>query len=204
MTRPGSGARRLRTSVRPEEQEAVILAAARREFAEVGVRRAGMDAVARAAGVSRSTLYRRFPNKDALLAKVGEAIALATMRHLAAAVRGLPPREAVVEAFVECTRIVDEDPLVRRLLLDEPDVADVLVSQTSRTAGEFLEASGAAVAGTLRRAGATMPDDDLLLVSEHLVRVALSLTQIRTSRLDIADVETVRAYATKFLAPVVW
>ncbi|EGD55083.1 TetR/AcrR family transcriptional regulator [Gordonia neofelifaecis] len=198
-----TGARRLRTSAPPEEQEATILACARREFAEVGVRRASMDAVARAAGVSRSTLYRRFPNKDALLAKVGEVIGFETIRHLAGAVRGLSARDAVVEAFVEYTRIFDEDPLVRRLLVEEPDVAEVLVSQTSRTAGDFLESSSAAVASTLRRAGATMSDDDLALAAEHFVRIAFSLAQIRTRRLDLGDVQAIRDYATRFLAPMV-
>lgn len=199
----GSGPR-LRTTAAPEEQEAEILAAARREFAEVGVRRASMDSVARAAGVSRSTLYRRFPNKDALLAAVGEGIAADTMERLAHAVRDLSPHDAVVEAFVECARTVAGDPLIHRLFLDEPDLTGVLVSQASRGAGAFLEASSLAIAATLRHAGATMSDDDLTLVSEHFVRIALSLTQIQTGRLDVADLDSVRDYAARLLAPLVY
>jgi len=198
----GSGPR-LRTSAAPEEQEAEILAAARREFTEIGVRRASMDAVARAAGVSRSTLYRRFPNKDALLAAVGQGMAAETMERLGEVVRGLSPGDAVVEAFVECARMVADDQLIRRLLLDEPDLTDVLVSRSPRGAGEFLEASSLAVASTLRRTGATMSDDDLALVSEHFVRIALSLTQVRTRLLDVADLDSIRVYAARFLAPMV-
>lgn len=195
---------RLRTSAAPEEQEAEILAAARREFTEIGVRRASMDAVARAAGVSRSTLYRRFLNKDALLASVGEAMAVETMERLDEVVRGLAPGEAVVEAFVECARMVADDQLIRRLLLDEPDLTDVLVSRAPQGAGQFLEASSMAVATTLRRTGAAMPDDDLALVSEHFVRIALSLTQVRTRLLDVADLDSIRSYAARFLAPMVF
>jgi TetR/AcrR family transcriptional regulator len=46
---------------------ATILDAAQRIFEQYGARRANVEDVARAAGVSRSTLYRAYPNKDALL-----------------------------------------------------------------------------------------------------------------------------------------
>lgn len=194
---------RLRTTAAPEQQEAEILAAARREFSDVGVRRANMDTVARAAGVSRSTLYRRFPNKDALLEAVGQGLAVEVMERLARAVRDLSPHDAVVEAFVECARTVSGDPLIRRLFLEEPDLTEVLIGRASRGARAFLEASSGAIAATLRHTGATMPDDELILVSEHFVRIALSLTQIQTSRVDIADLDSVRAYAAQLLAPLV-
>lgn len=200
----GSSGPRLRTTAAPEEQESEILVAARREFSEIGVRRASMDSVARAAGVSRSTLYRRFPNKDALLAAVGEGIAADTMERLAHAVRDLSPHDAVVEAFVECARMVSGDPLIQRLLLEEQDLPGVLLTRASRGASEFLEASSLAIAATLRHTGATMAEDDLVLVSEHFVRIALSLTQIRTGRLDVSDLDTVRDYATRLLAPLVF
>ncbi|WP_026919768.1 TetR/AcrR family transcriptional regulator [Gordonia shandongensis] len=198
-----SARRRLRTSTPVEEQEGLILAAARREFTETGVRRANMDTVARAAGVSRSTLYRRFPNKDVLLGKLGEQIARDVLRRLDSVVRGRPPRDAVVEAFVECTRIVATDPLVHRLLIDDPYVGEVLINQNASSAPGFIVASATAVATSLRRAGAAMPDDQLHLAAEHLVRITLSLAQIRTPGLDITDEAAIRAYAETFLAPVV-
>src|SRR6478736_1050851 len=53
----------------PESSTSVeaILAAARRVIAERGPGRFTMSAIAAAAGVSRPTLYRWFPSKDALL-----------------------------------------------------------------------------------------------------------------------------------------
>ena len=50
-----------RTRVSPEEQEAAILKAAAEEVSLVGIGRLSLDVIARQAGVSRSTLYRRFP-----------------------------------------------------------------------------------------------------------------------------------------------
>src|SRR5580693_5780395 len=49
-----------------EETRAVIVDAARHAFAANGFAGTGMDSVARAAGVSTKTLYRLFPNKQAL------------------------------------------------------------------------------------------------------------------------------------------
>ena len=44
-----------------------ILDAAERVFTQYGVRRANVEDVARAAGISRSTLYRAYPTKEALV-----------------------------------------------------------------------------------------------------------------------------------------
>ena len=58
---------RSRSTATPSEQEEAILKAAAEEVALVGIGRASMDVVARQAGVSRSTLYRRFPSRDLLI-----------------------------------------------------------------------------------------------------------------------------------------
>src|SRR5215471_13655420 len=49
-----------------EETRALILEAARAEFAHSGYAATGMEDVARRAGVSTKTLYRLLPNKAAL------------------------------------------------------------------------------------------------------------------------------------------
>ena len=51
----------------------MILAAAEVEFAETGVRKANVDTVAARAGVSRSTLYRRFASKGGTARRGGAA-----------------------------------------------------------------------------------------------------------------------------------
>jgi len=49
-----------------------ILDAAVVEFEQHGFRRVALDDVARRAGISRTTIYRRFRNKDELIAAVIE------------------------------------------------------------------------------------------------------------------------------------
>ncbi len=56
----------------------VILDAALTEFERHGVRRVSLDDVGRRAGVSRTTIYRRFANRDDLMAAV---IATGRMRR---------------------------------------------------------------------------------------------------------------------------
>jgi AcrR family transcriptional regulator len=62
-----SAPRRRRGRPRSTGAERAILAAGARLLAERGVRRMSMEAVAVAARVSKATIYRRWPSKDALI-----------------------------------------------------------------------------------------------------------------------------------------
>src|ERR1700739_4061474 len=63
----------------PNEKAESILAAAQRTFLASGFGAASMDAIARAAGASKATLYAYFSNKEelfgAVVARVGERYA---------------------------------------------------------------------------------------------------------------------------------
>ena len=89
-----------------------ILDAARDVFEEYGARRANVDDVARAAGVSRSTLYRAYPNKEALLAAVVERETSAFFDELDQIAADLPPQEAVIECFVRGMSMMRDIPVL--------------------------------------------------------------------------------------------
>jgi len=55
---------------RHDSKEAVVLAAARELFLELGYEGTSMDLVARRARASKTTLYSRFPSKEALFAAI--------------------------------------------------------------------------------------------------------------------------------------
>lgn len=193
-------ARKVRNTASPREQEGAILAAARKEFEENGIRRSGVDDVAKRAGVSRSTLYRRFPNKEALLLGVAERIYLDGMVLLEEATVGHGPQSAVVEAFMAGAKLVNDDPLIRRMMVDE---REALQGITNSVTGLFIEIVTARIMQTLRGAGAKMPDDDLHAVTEILVRLVISF--LDTPPLDETrqEPESVRDFAQRYLAPMV-
>ncbi len=89
-----------------------ILTAARELFVERGVD-VGVEEIARQAGVGMGTLYRRFPNKDALIEAVLDPIADG-IRELAAQIAAVEPPEHALRCFL--TRILLADPLHRLFL----------------------------------------------------------------------------------------
>ena len=177
-----------------------ILEAARGVFEQYGVRRANVEDVARAAGISRSTLYRAYPNKEALLEAVLVAQFDDFLTELDRVAADLPPREAVVECFARGMALTREIPLLARLTRTEPELVTA-AGAASHSSLVLLSASR--VAATLRRAGATMPDRELATVSELMLRVAWTYLLNPEGSLDVTNSRAVRAYARRYLAPLV-
>ncbi|MEQ6901658.1 helix-turn-helix domain-containing protein [Nocardioides sp. YIM 152588] len=86
-----------------------ILDAAAGLFAAEGLGGPGMEEVAHAAGCSRATLYRYFPNRAALLGAFAEREAIAVLDEVAAARPGASP-EGVVISAVACLAAVRARP----------------------------------------------------------------------------------------------
>ena len=177
-----------------------ILDAAQHVFEQYGARRANVEDVARAAGVSRSTLYRAYPNKEALLAAVLERQFAEFLAELDRVASGLPPREAVVECFARGIALTREIPLLARLVETEPEI---ITGAGASSHSSLVLGAADQVAQTLRRAGATMPDDELHVVSELMLRVAYTYLLNPRGHVDMTDDATVRAYARRYLAPMV-
>ena len=190
-----------RTSASRGEQETAILKAAAEEVALVGIGRTSMDVIARQAGVSRSTLYRRFPSRDVLIAELGRQTLEFAMDRLQTVSIDDGPQEASVAAFREGVRLLATDPVMRRFLqLDGDFTATEDMFDDARL---FLGTASKAMAKALRAAGAEMPAADLLAVCELHIRMATSLVQVRTGVLDVDDDAAVARYARTHLAPLV-
>lgn len=177
-----------------------ILDAAQRVFEMYGARRANVEDVAKAAGISRSTLYRAYPTKEALLRAVLDRELDEFLDQLDTVASGLSPREAIVECFSAGIALTREIPLLARLVETEPEIITGAggSAQTSVVLG-----AADRVAQTLRRSGATMPDDDLHVVAELMLRVAYTYMLNPHGAVDMTDDEAVREYARRYLAPLV-
>ena len=175
-----------------------ILDAARDVFEQYGARRANVDDVARAAGVSRSTLYRAYPNKEALLAAVVERETNVFFDELDRIATDLPPQEAVIECFVRGMSMMRDIPVLGRLAQTEPEMVTGMAD-----GGSMILTHSDRVARTLRRSGARMPDDELHMVAELLLRLASTFLLDRGGSLDVTDPVAVRDYAKRFLSQLV-
>jgi AcrR family transcriptional regulator len=111
------------------DEEDGLLDAARASVLAVGVRRTTVTDVARRAGVSRMTLYRRFPDLEAVLGALMTrefGVLVSTAAEQAA---GATTRERVVATVVHGSRALAQDPLFVRLLDVDPELLLPYVTQ---------------------------------------------------------------------------
>lgn len=176
-----------------------ILDTARAVFETYGVRRANIDDVAARAGVSRSTIYRRFPTKEKLFGQVVRREAELFFSTLDQATAGRNPQEAVVEAFALGVRLVQDSPLYSRIADSEPELFGMFSRSHVFPIRQFADG----IAHTLRRCGAEMSGPDLDNIADILLRVALGIIVFPTDRLDTSDPTAVREYAARYLVPII-
>ncbi|MET8340943.1 TetR family transcriptional regulator [Streptosporangium canum] len=186
-----------------DELRARILDAAYEQFCRMGIRRSTMEDVARRAGVSRITVYRRFATKDALVEHVVRRefrryfdqflIDIEQARNAA---------DRVVLGFVSSLRAIRRNPLIGGLIAAEPDL---LVPSMVNDGGRTLATVRQFVAGQLRReqhAGNVSSDLDTDLAAELMVRISASFLAIPSHVIDLDDDEQLAAVARQFLVPM--
>ncbi len=119
--RRGRGRPQLRCD---EETRALILEAARYEFAHSGYAATSMENVARRASVSTKTLYRLVPNKAALFeAMVTERIEIFESTVRLRACEGGDVEAALAEALTVCADLMLSDEVIalQRVIVGESD-----------------------------------------------------------------------------------
>jgi AcrR family transcriptional regulator len=133
-----------------------------------------MRDIARAAGVSRQTLYKEFGSREAflqaLVIREGDRLLAAVEEAIAAHLDD--PRSALASAFAVFLASAAENPLVRTIV-DEGEDRDFLPLFTTR--GAPLLAHGSERLATLMIAGWPHVDrEDAERLAECLVRLAIS------------------------------
>jgi AcrR family transcriptional regulator len=155
----------------PEESpiDTRILGAALQVVADCGERRLTIDDVADAARVARSTVFRRFGSKDALLRRLYDReVRLAVTGMFAAAADATDARSAMAAGFCQLADHAAAHPVIQRICRVEPDImaelwragdpcgltlmtASLVALGDGRDPTEMDEASAKIVADTLAR-----------------------------------------------------
>lgn len=179
-----------------------VLDAALDLAAASGVQNLTMDAVARRAHVGRMTVYRRFGDKQALVAALGAREGRRCLAELdAAAEADAPIAEQVAAGFATSLRLAREHPLLSRLTRLEPET---VIGALTEGDGALFGVARAYLAERLResqRAG-VLGEIEVEEAAELLVRLAVSFVLIPESVLPLEDEERVRGVALRMLAPI--
>lgn len=186
-----------------DEVRARILDAAFAQFCRMGIQRSTIEDVARRAGVSRITVYRRFTTKDVLVEHV---VRREFRRYFDQFLVDIEQAETVADrvvlGFVSSLRAIRGNPLIGGLLDVEPDL---LVASMIGDGGQTLATVRQFVAGQLRQeqhAGNVSPDLDTDLTAELMVRVSTSFLAIPSQVIDVDDDEQLAAVARRYLVPM--
>jgi AcrR family transcriptional regulator len=154
--RRGRGRPQMRSD---EETRALILEAARHEFAHAGYAATSMENVARRGGVSTKTLYRLLPNKAALF----EAMVTDRIENFLSIVRlracdGSDVEAALTEALTVCAELMLDGEVIalQRLIIADsdkfPEVAETFftkaITRTQDALASWLRAQQ--TRGTIR------------------------------------------------------
>lgn len=153
-----------------------IVAAAREIFARDGTS-ATLSQVAAAAGVGNATLYRHFPNRQALAAAVYEDIVDNDIRPTITALADNAPREKFIDALARLEDAMFEQ---RQLLASMGDLAELTVRLFTRDRDEFeAMIDQAKAAGALR---ADLTADDVVTFVAMVTTASVAMNQSKPMR----------------------
>jgi TetR/AcrR family transcriptional regulator, repressor for uid operon len=177
-----------------------ILDAALACFAEVGIRRTSVNDIARAAGVGRMTVFRRFESKDRLAQIVLLRVVAQVTERARISFNGARDLETgLTEALVVAVRELRDHPLFVKVLRTEPEsflrtlTTDgvSVIAVVRRSVADWLGCSG----------GGPLCDEDAEMVAEGITRLGVSLILTPEGPIPLYDDEGLRAYFARYIVP---
>ena len=183
----------------PADATAAILDAALVEFEQHGFRRVALDDVARRAGVSRTTIYRRFANRDELVAAVVERENVVLFDDIARELKEAGPQSNLyVEAFALSILRFRRHRVPNRMMTDEPALVIELMQRHYGAAVGRMAAALRVIFpdGFADRIGEQAVND----LADTILRYAAMVLLLPSLRpLETAD--DIRAFATAHFLP---
>jgi AcrR family transcriptional regulator len=152
-----------------------IMAAAASCVRDFGVERVALAEIARRAGVSRPTVYRRWPDTRTIVAALLTERITGTWRAVPAS---RPGRTGLVERIVEVARRLRDDELITSVLRSAPDLAMTYIAGRLGTSQQILidllvdalreaQTDGSVRAGDVRQLSAMV-----LLIGQSAIQAA--------------------------------
>jgi AcrR family transcriptional regulator len=188
------------TAAAPETTEDRILAAAERSMERYGLRRVSMNDVAAEAGLSRGSVYRYFPDRDALvdavLARTAERFVAASK---AAVDRGRTLADQVAEGAVFIVRHRRDAELALHLDAERDTLlATLLTARSDYLLEQWVEFWLPRLEQAQAR-GEVRARLDRRQAAEWIVRMLFSFAVLPSVTVDLADDPAVRTFVTTHL-----
>jgi AcrR family transcriptional regulator len=186
----------------PDDEQTAVLDGALSAFLDFGIRRASMSEIARRAGISPATLYRRFAQKSDVVMAVG----LREVRRFLVEVDAevdptLPAEDQVVALFVAFLAGLRRNKLLARLLETEPETVLPALTVNAEPVLALGRAYLADIIRRLQAAGAAEAYDPEP-VAEMIARLALSMALTPQTSLPLHDDAVARSFARNHIAVV--
>lgn len=159
-----------------------------------GVERVTLAEIARRAGVSRPTVYRRFPDTRSILAALLTARIVRVLDEVESDARG---REALVRRMVAVAGRIRHDEVIMAVLHTAPDLAMVYIAERLGTSQQILidavagEIKLAQEDGSVRAGDARQLATMCLLITQSAIQSAQMVEPI----LDAGTLATELAYS---------
>jgi len=183
----------------PDAAIEAILDAALVEFDRHGIRRVALDDVARRAGVSRTTIYRRFANREDLVAAVMDRENARLFVGIAAELKNARPQSNYyVEAFTSAILRSRNHRVLHHMIADEPALTLELASRHYHAAVSRIEQALRVIfpPGFADRIGPQAVHE----LAETTWRYAMMLLLLPSAE-PIETESEIRAFATKHFLP---
>ena len=159
-----------------------------------GVDRVTLAEIARRAGVSRPTVYRRWPDTQAILAALLTARITNSLNEVAVAGTD---REAIVKRMVGMAERLRDDEVIMSVLSSAPALAMVYISQRMGTSQQILLEVLAGALAAAQTDGSVRPGDPRQLAAMCLliVQSAIQSAQMVAPVLDVAALDIELAHS---------
>jgi TetR/AcrR family transcriptional regulator, repressor for uid operon len=173
-----------------------ILDATLNEAAAVGLQRITVEDVVRRAGVSRMTVYRRYPRRDDLVAAL---VRRETQRFLGAVATAIDaaedPNGGVAEAFIGAVRFARGHPMLKR--------AGSATSAPIADWAELLDMGAAFIANHIHGDAPGPPRQQVRWVADVFARLFFTYISAPPTDPDFGDDAELRRFARDVLTPMV-